>query len=224
MRNKLIVVSVLLLIAASAGTLSAQTQYDVIIQAGHQGRPEDCKSRGGPESESLCHNTGSPVPPGEKVWTPMVADEAAGILEAAGVKVLRLPGYVPGTYHVKAAVFIHFDGADTPCSSGASVGYPPGSSRDAAIADAWKALYAAHWPYKVMRDNFTPNERDYYAYHHVIASKGEFLMEGGEMSCPKQYAWLKAHLNWEAALLAHFLSDQIGKGDVPMPRLPSWRR
>jgi hypothetical protein len=217
MQSKLIFVCILLVIVTNNGARGAQTPYDVIIQAGHQGRPEDCKSKGGPESESLCHNTGSPVPPGEKVWTPIVADEAARILEASGVKVLRLPGYVPGTYHAEAAVFIHFDGADKACTSGASVGYPPGSKSDAAIADAWKALYAAHWPYKVMRDDFTANERNYYAYHHVIASKGEFLMEGGEMSCSKQYAWLKDHLRWEAALLAHVLSVRIGKGDIPMP-------
>ena len=107
---------------------------------------------------------------------------------------LRLPAYIPGLYYVQAAVYIHFDGAPKPCSSGGSTGYPPESRKDAEIADAWKALYKAYWPYRIMRDNFTGTEQGYYAYHHVIASKGQFLIEGGEMSCLKAADGRKHHL------------------------------
>ena len=223
MQVGIVLASVLSLMAANGNASRVQGSYDVLIQAGHQGRPADCQSDGGPEADWLCHNTGSPVPPGEKVWTQIVADKTARILEAAGIRVLRLPGYVSGIYHVKAAVYIHFDGAVKPCSSGASVGYPPKNIKDAAIADKWKALYGKYWPYKIMRDNFTQNERRYYAYDNVVASDGKFLIESGEMSCPKQYAWLRKHLTWEAALLAHFLSNDIRQGFIPVPAIANDR-
>ena len=37
--------------------------------------------------------------------------------------VARLPADFEGTYRVRAAVFIHFDGSDPPCRSTASIGY-----------------------------------------------------------------------------------------------------
>lgn len=202
---------------ACAQPIAAGQPYDAIIQAGHQGRPQDCVSRGGPESERLCHNTGASVPPGEIVWTPIVADEVARMLRAHGVRVLRLPAYVHGTYHTRIAVFIHFDGSPTPCSSGASVAYPPGNRTDMQLADAWKALWSRYWPYRFMHDDFTDTERDYYAYHHIDATDGEFLIEGGEMSCKAQYAWLSSHLQFEARLLAYFIDRRLGRSDIARP-------
>ncbi|HTU69138.1 MAG TPA: hypothetical protein VMF11_02365 [Candidatus Baltobacteraceae bacterium] len=194
--------------------LAVLTHYDVLIQAGHQGRP-DCWR----EPQSLCHNTGAGTPPGEIVWNPIVANEAARVLRAHGVRVLRLPAYVHGTYHVRVAVYVHFDGNVVPCSSGASVAYPRYSTASKNIADAWKRLYGKYWPYRFKHDDFTPTERAYYAYHHVIATDGQFLIEGGEMTCPAQYAWLKRHLRWEGALLAYFLGERIGVR-VPFPAPP----
>jgi hypothetical protein len=190
----------------------------VLIQAGHEGRP-DCKPNG-PEPLSLCHNTGQGTAPGEIAWTPIVANEATRVLRDAGVTVTRTKAYVHGIYHVSAAVFIHFDGAAQACSAGASVGYPPDSARSKHLATAWKALYGKYWPGPFKPDNYTSHEAGYYAFRHVIASDGMFLFEGGEMSCPRQYAWLAKNLKWEGDLLAYFLSRELHQGNVPFPGPP----
>lgn len=193
--------------------LSAQ----VLIQAGHQGRPGDCISHGGHETERLCHNTGSPAGAGEMAWTPIVADETTRILRVHGINVIRRPAYLGNArYYVDLAVYLHFDGSTRPCSSGASVGYPAGA-RNRKLATTWKALYARAFPYRFMPDNFTVGERRYYAYENVNASIGQFLFEGAEMSCPPQYAWMKRHLHWEARLLAAFIDRQLGRSDISMP-------
>jgi hypothetical protein len=205
------------LIAALGGAATAGTapSADVLIQAGHEGRP-DCNV----EPASLCNNTGAGAPPGEITWTPVVADEATRILRAAGVSVLREKAYLHGTNDVRAAVFLHFDGSVPPCSTKASVGY----GKDAAskrLADSWKTLYGTYWPYSFEPDNFTSNLSEYYGFKHVRASVGAFVIEWGDMSCPVQHAWLAKRLKWQGALLAHFLSAQIGKGNVPLPPVPA---
>jgi hypothetical protein len=197
---------------AASPVPQATASADFLIQAGHEGRP-DCGDGG--EPPSLCNNTGSPVPPGEIVWTPIVADEATHVLRAAGMTVLREPAHLRGPYFVRDAVFLHFDGAVTPCSSAASVGYPDVPSGH--LAAAWKTLYGHYWPFGFQGDNFTKNLHGYYGYSHVRASDGAMVIEFGEMSCPKEYAWLKQHLRFEGDLLAYFLSRRLGKGSVPLP-------
>ena len=192
------------LVALSAVTATASasdvTTADVLVQAGHQGRP-DCNV----EPPSLCRNTGASESPGEIVWTPIVADEATRVLEAHGVSVLRMPAYLPRHYNVGVAVFIHFDAVpdpDRPCKAHSSVGYPRGEASKA-LAQAWKALYRRYWHDGFAADNYTTNLGDYYGYHHVTASKGEFLIEGGEMTCPADYAWLHSHLKFLGELVAY---------------------
>jgi hypothetical protein len=188
---------------------AAIPQADVLIQAGHEGRP-DCDR----EPAGLCNNTGASAAPGEIVWTPIVADEAARVLRASGVSVLREPAALPPLSRVKAAVFLHFDGNASPCTTGASVGYPAGSQ---SLADAWIALYRRYFPFAVQPGNFTDHLAHYYGYKHVEASAGTFLIEFGEMSCPRQNAWLKRHLIFLGDLVAYDLSKTIGKGNVPLP-------
>ncbi len=195
---------------AAPARAQAPSGADVLIQAGHEGRP-DCAV----EPASLCNNTGAP---GEIAWTPIVADEAARVLRAHGISVLRMPAHLSGPYTVKDAVFIHFDGNVIPCSSGASVGYPATGNSQAA-ADAWKALYGKAIPFAFQADNFTPNLRGYYGYHHVHATDAEFLIEGGEISCPAQHAWLAKHLAWEGDLIAYFIARRLGNTTVPLPPL-----
>lgn len=192
-----------------------QTTGDVLIQAGHEGRP-DCNL----EPKSLCENTGASQPPGEIAWTPIVADEATKVLTAHGVSVIRKKAYLKDHYTVEAAVFIHFDASPSPakaCGAHSSVGYP-NNTESRTLAVGWKELYGKYWPYGFHSDNYTTNLSDYYGYHHVTASHGEFLVEGGEMSCPTDYVWLKDHLKFIGDLLAYYLSRQIGKGGVPLPR------
>jgi hypothetical protein len=187
--------------------LLAVLTYDVLISAGHEGRPASCAAF----PQHHC-NLGAN---GERAWTPVVADAAAAILREHGLKVVRLPADFDGSYKVGAAVFLHFDGSNPPCKSSASIGYP--AKGDAAAAAAWRALYGRYWPYGFQPDNFTGGLRNYYAYRQVDATGGSLVLELGEITCPAQHAWLAPRLRWEGALVAHFLSALIGKGNIADP-------
>jgi hypothetical protein len=206
-----------LLVATCRLSVSAQdnadgTTADVLIQAGHEGRP-DCER----EPQRLCRNLGAV---GEVAWTPIVADEATRILRAAGVRVIRRPAYLTGQYHVKDAVFLHFDGNATPCGSGASIGYPE-RANSAAAGAAWKALYGQRFPFRYQPDNFTVHLAHYYGFDHVRdASDAALVIEFGEISCPRQRAWLRPRLAWEGALVAYFLAQRLGVTTVPLPHGP----
>lgn len=152
---------------------------------------------------------------GERAWTPVVATAAARILRAHGVRVALLPADYRGSYVVDAAVFIHFDGNVPPCASAASVGYP--SRRDAKAARSWKSFYGRSFPFGFRPDNFTAGLRHYYAYRQTKAKDGAFVLELGEITCPKQRAWLAPRLHWLGAEIASWLSALIGKGSVPPP-------
>ncbi|MGZ3496766.1 MAG: hypothetical protein ACXWNK_18870 [Vulcanimicrobiaceae bacterium] len=197
-----------LLAALSAPATAAPiSTYDVLISAGHEGRPESCARF----PKHHC-NLGAP---GEREWTPVVADAATRILRAHGLNVAREPADFDGAYNVKAAIFLHFDGNDKPCSTGASIGYHHPS--DEAAAAAWRALYSRYIPFRFMPDNFTVNLRDYYGFRQVSASDGALVIELGEIDCPAQKAWLTPRLQWEGALLAHFVSQLVGMGAIPDP-------
>ena len=187
--------------------LNALLFYDVLISAGHEGRPASCAHF----PQHHC-NLGAN---GEREWTPIVADAATHVLRAHGVTVARLPADFAGKYRVNAAVFIHFDGSDPPCLSGASIGYA--DKRDAAAASAWRRLYGAYWPFGFRRDNFTTSLREYYAYKQVNATDASLVLELGEITCSAQRAWLAPRLRWVGALIGYFLSMRIEKGDVPKP-------
>ncbi|MGH7737422.1 MAG: hypothetical protein ACREMP_06095 [Candidatus Tyrphobacter sp.] len=184
--------------------------YDVLVSAGHEGRPQSC-------ARFPAHrcNLGAA---GERAWTPIVADAVAAILRAHGVRVVRLPADYAGTYVVRAAIFIHFDGAIPACSSAASVGYP--SQRDRAAAASWKRLYGRYFPFGFRPDNFTVGLRRYYAFKQTRAKNGAFVIELGEITCPAQRAWMRPRLHWEGALLAYWLSRLVHRGRVPLPAEP----
>ncbi len=196
---------------AIAATSRPQERADVLVQAGHEGRP-DCLR----EPLRLCNNTGTP---GEIDWAAIVADETTRVLRAHGVTVLRKPAALPGDYHVKVAVFLHFDGSTTPCSSGASVGYPK-RARSREAATAWKKLYARFWPYGFESDNFTKTEAGYYGFSHTKdVADSAVLIEGGEITCPRQRAWLAPRLRFEGRLIAYYVAQRLGRAGVPMPAM-----
>ncbi len=190
-----------LLLAASV------LSYDVLISAGHEGRPASCAHF----PQHHC-NLGAD---GERAWTPIVADAATEVLRAHGLTVARLPADFSGNYRVLAAIFIHFDGSDPPCHSAASIGY--GDKSDARAAALWRKLYGASWPFGFEPDNFTVGLRDYYAFKQVQARDGSLVIELGEITCPAQRAWLASRLHWTGALIANFVSQLAGKGAVPRP-------
>jgi hypothetical protein len=199
----------------AAFVLAAElVRADVLISAGHEGRPASCARY----PKRAC-NLGAA---GEREWTPVVADEATRVLRAHGVSVVRLPADFDGMYAVDAAVFIHFDGSEKPCASGASVGYhEPAFSR---AAQAWRTLYERYFPFAFEPDNFTTGLRDYYGYRQVEAEDAALVLEMGELTCPQQRAWLAPRLAFEGDVLAYFISRLIGKGDVPVPAKVEQRR
>ncbi len=176
-------------------------QYDVLVSAGHEGRPASC-----PRFPKRRCNLGAA---GERQWTPIVADETARALRASGFSVAREPADFDGFFDVKAAVFIHFDGNDHPCSTGASLGYHDSGS--SAAAKLWRDLYSRYFPFTFMPDNFTNNLRDYYGFRQVQAEDGALVIELGEISCPAQRQWLAARLKPAADLIASFVGQLIVK-------------
>ena len=200
-----------LLFALAVSPATAQTstplRADVLIGAGHEGRPQSCKRF----PKRAC-NLGTA---GERSYTPMVADEATRVLRAAGVSVARVPADFTGSYVVAAAVFVHFDGNTVRCGSGASVGFHRPQDRDA--ARAWRTLYSGYWSYRFQPDNFTTNLSNYYGFRQVRASDSALVLELGELTCPQQRTWLEKRIKWEGRLIAHFLSARIHKGNVPAP-------
>lgn len=198
-KHGLIIVALVATIAAArpGNTL----RYDALVSAGHEGRPESCAHF----PTHRC-NLGTP---GERQWTPVVADEITRVLRAHGVSVAREPADFAGEYEVKTAVFIHFDGNDRPCSTGASIGYHDAASVPA--AQKWRTDYSKYFPFRFMPDNFTNNLRDYYAFRQVRGTQGSLVIELGEITCPAQRRWLGPRLQWAGDLIAQFMLTQIGK-------------
>src|SRR5262245_34687540 len=127
--------------ARPAGRHSATRQADVLIQAGHEGRKTGATGATGPGGHT------------EISWTPVVANRATHLLRSAGVSVIRENAFLSGTYDVALALFLHFDGSESPCAHGASVGYDDDSDKPA--ANAWKELYGRYWPFIWDKDNYT---------------------------------------------------------------------
>ncbi len=179
--------------------LAALLHYDVLISAGHEGRPESCARF----PKHHC-NLGTA---GEREWTPIVADVASGVLRGRGYTVAREPADFEGTYDVKAAIFIHFDGTERPCTSRASIGYHSDASKPA--ADLWRKQYGAVFPFGFEADNFTTNLSNYYGFRQVHATDGALVVELGELTCPAQKAWLAPRLQWEGEFIADFLTQLL---------------
>ena len=181
--------------------LAVAEEGDILVQAGHEGRPASCA----PHHVKACNLGTGAQGATEREWTPIVADEATRVLRAHGYTVLRRPADYDGPDSVQAAVFIHFDGAK-PCASGASVGFPDTTSH--AFVAAWETRYRAWFPYRFVGENFTENEHKYYGFRKVDAPQ-KMLIELGEMTCPAQFAWMAPRLREMGGQLAAFLMEQL---------------
>lgn len=190
-----------LLLTTSA--LALADDGDVLVQAGHEGRPASCALVPG----RACNLGAAAASEREIEWTPVVADEAARVLREHGYRVLRRPADYLGRDSVRAAVFVHFDGAKE-CASGASVGFPESTSR--AFVDAWETRYRAWFPFRFVGENFTENEHKYYGFRLVDAPE-KMLVEMGELTCPAQRAWMKPRLREMGRELAAFLMERVAK-------------
>jgi N-acetylmuramoyl-L-alanine amidase len=180
---------------------STTKPIDVVVQAGHEGRTHG--------------NTGAVSKHYSEVkWNTLVADEVSKTLRSWNIEVKRVPAKV-GIVRAKVAVAIHFDSAQTPCNSGASIGYPSMDSYD--FAQKWKKHYKNYFPYQWHMDNFTKNLSDYYAYKWIRADKF-LVLELGEITCDTQTKWLKPRLKKIAHLIAYAIAKELGK-DVKKPLL-----
>ncbi|MBV8424608.1 MAG: hypothetical protein JO349_05420 [Candidatus Eremiobacteraeota bacterium] len=196
----------MLLLAAlfpAIGRAEPTTEADVLISAGHEGRPQSCALF----PQRAC-NLGAA---GERAATPVVADAATRRLRAAGFRVVRVPADYRGHYHVRAAIFIHFDGAEPACTTGASIGYAHGS---ADAARAWRTFYTRIFPFRFMPDNFTVNLSQYYGYRTVDRNPNTLVIELGEITCPAQREWLLPRERYLGDLIARFIGERLSGGNL----------
>lgn len=189
-----------LLFAATVSAARAEA-VDVVVQAGHEGRPASCARF----KVKACNMGASSAAGAEIAWTPIVADAATATLRAAGLHVARRPADYAEHDTARAAVYIHFDGA-APCASGASAGFPPAG--DHGIAERWEHRYRAWFPFRFVGQNISTNESGYYGFRKVDAPK-KLLVEFGELSCPAQAAWLRPRLRELGTFLGRFLIAEL---------------
>ncbi|HEX3549748.1 MAG TPA: hypothetical protein VHT53_05200 [Candidatus Elarobacter sp.] len=194
--------SLALALALTPVTPARADDADVVVQAGHQGRPASCA----PLHVKACNLGTGAQGERERDWTPLVADEAARVLREHGYAVIRRPADYDAHDTARAAVFLHFDGSVSPCGSGASVGFPNTTSR--AFVDAWETPYRAWFPYRFVGENFTSNEHEYYGFRKVDAPQ-KLLIEFGEMTCPAQFAWMQPRLKQLGDRVAAFVMEQV---------------
>jgi len=184
-----------------AALLAVALTVDVVVQAGHEGRPASCARF----HVAACNMGASSAAGREIAWTPIVADAATATLRAAGLHVARRPADYAGHDVARAAVFLHFDGAP-PCASGASAGFPPAQGR--AFAARWERAYRAWFPFRFVGENITTNESRYYGFRKVDAPR-KLLIEFGELTCPAQAAWLRPRLHELGVFLGRFLIAEL---------------
>lgn len=175
---------------------------DVVVQAGHEGRPASCT----PNHVRACNIGASSAAGREIVWTPIVADAVTAALRAAGFRVARRPADYPQHDTARIAIFIHFDGSDPPCASGTSVGFPATTSH--AFVATWEAAYRRLYPFRFVGENISSNEEQYYGFHKVDAPQ-KMLIEYGELTCPAQAKWLAPRLHQLGAFTARFLIERL---------------
>lgn len=193
--------SLVILFLALIAPATAATA-DVVIQAGHEGRPASCAA--------LLTKTcllGAGTNPRERDWTPIVADAAAAALRHDGFTVIRRPADYRDHDTARAAIFVHFDGSAPACGSGSSVGFPPSTSQS--FVRAWERRYRALFPFRFVGENFTIHEAHYYGFRKVDAPGKALLIEFGEITCPAQRAWLAPRLHLLGTTVAAFLRTQL---------------
>ena len=196
-----LLVAVAVALLAAAMPAGAEV-VDVLVQAGHEGRPASCA----PNHVKACNIGASSAAGREIVWTPIVADALTAALRAAGLRVARRSADYPQHDTARVAIFIHFDGSEPACASGSSVGFPGTTSH--AFAAAWERAYRSLFPFRFVGENISSNEEHYYGFHKVDAPQ-KMLIEYGEITCPAQAAWLAPRLRRLGAFTAQFVIGQL---------------
>ena len=166
----------------------------VLLQEGHVGRT---KGNIGSIHNGLV----------ESEWNHKVGKRVEALLKNAGISVHRVGAKIPTTNAV-IAVAIHFDGSETPCATGASIGHN-GTASAKAMARRWRKEYSTIFPFKWHNDNFTRNLSRYYGYSQVTTTKGFLVLELGELTCKKQTDWLEPRLDKVAVKIANFIKKEL---------------
>lgn len=192
------------LVLAWSGLVTAAhaETVDVVVQAGHEGRPASCA----PNHVKACNIGASSAAGREIAWTPIVADAMTATLRAAGLRVARRPADYPQNDTARVAIYMHFDGSEPACASGTSVGFPA-TTPHAFVAD-WEATYKNVFPFKNVGENISSNEEHYYGFRKVDAPV-KMLIEYGEITCPAQASWLAPRLRELGVMTAKFVIGHL---------------
>jgi hypothetical protein len=194
----------ILLVALIATLAPARADtVDVVVQAGHQGRPGSCARL----HVAACNLGTGLGAQRERDWTPIVADAAARELRRDGYRVARRPADYREHDRARAAVFLHFDGSSPACRSGASVGFPASTSR--AFVRAWEDRYRPRFPFRFAGENITRNESQYYGFRKVDTPGRSLLIEFGEMTCVDQERWMAPRLRSLGHDVAAFVDAEL---------------
>lgn len=191
--NTIILGLVGLLIYAIATSRVVNTT--VLLQAGHEGR-----SKGNIGSINGKYR--------ESEWNTRITKMIEQELKKEGIEVTRVGASIP-VANARIAVAVHFDGAATPCSTGASIGYDREHPLAKKTAQHWKDRYQPYFPFQWHRDNYTKNLSDYYGFNRVHSEKGFLVLELGEITCDEQVAWLEPRLELIATRVADFILEEL---------------
>ena len=153
--------------------------YDVIVQPGHYGRPNGNRKPLGTHGSLVS----------EKALVAYIADVTAKQLRDSGLSVLVISAdkYPHPLPRAKVFLAIHAEGSENHCNAKASLAYSSSASPLAMHAVGWALSSALGYRYSdFARDNYTPNERDYYMFGVVKAERLTGLLEVGELTCPER--------------------------------------
>lgn len=160
--------------------------YDVIIQPGHYGR-----TRGATGGEGKL-TSGATITERELV-AEIGARLASRLIELGlNVAVIKADGF-PRPLRSYVFLSIHADASVRPCASGPSLGYDDSSDLLGMHLVAYALGTSLGVKYNdFMKDNFTVNLSNYYAFRHMHTNVFEGVLEIGELTCNPKAAKARA--------------------------------
>ena len=150
--------------------------YDVIVQPGHYGRPP---GKLGTHGNFVT----------EQALVAYIADVTVRRLRNDGLSALLVSAdkYPHPLPPAKVFLAIHAEGSENHCRAKASLAYSSSASPLAMHAVGWALSSALGYRYSdFAKDNYTPNERDYYMFRTVKADRLTGLLEVGELTCAER--------------------------------------
>lgn len=160
------------------------TIYDVILQPGHYGRTKNSTG-----------SQGALV--SEQEIAAYIVELAAAELKARDINALILhaddfrrdKSQTSQFEGLRAYIFlaVHADGSVNECKSAPSLGYDANSDLLGMHAIAFGLATSLGYSYKdFMRDGFTSNLTNYYAFKHIKTRGYGGVLEIGELTCPEE--------------------------------------